>query len=283
MKTSISYIVTGNGNITAIVSGKTYVVPTDFPTYGEVRAAIKAGDSAAFASAVDMGEQLRNRSKGTVSLVDGVVTFAGLQVNNVIVERILNLVKLDLDVNPYVAFLQNCLRNVEPRAIDELYLFLEANSLPITEDGCFLAYRRVDKDYLSIHKNPDGTRNSNKVGEEVKMTRAAVDPDRDRTCSKGLHFCSMTYLPHYGSESNGDRTVIVKVAPADVVSIPSDYNNQKGRCCRYKVVAEHLDGDGADTLSSAPVYQADDFGFKPSGQKFYAVRDTTTGRFTAKA
>jgi len=32
--------------------------------------------------------------------------------------------------------------------------------------------------------------------------------------------------------------VIVKIDPADVVSIPSDYNNQKGRCCKYMVIRE---------------------------------------------
>ena len=32
--------------------------------------------------------------------------------------------------------------------------------------------------------------------------------------------------------------MIVKINPADVVSIPTDYNGAKGRCCRYQVVAE---------------------------------------------
>jgi hypothetical protein len=33
--------------------------------------------------------------------------------------------------------------------------------------------------------------------------------------------------------------MIVKINPADVVSIPSDYNNAKGRACRYEVIGEH--------------------------------------------
>jgi hypothetical protein len=40
------------------------------------------------------------------------------------------------------------------------------------------------------------------------------------------------------SSFGGDRTVIVKINPADVVSIPSDYNDAKGRACRYEVVGE---------------------------------------------
>ena len=55
-----------------------------------------------------------------------------------------------------------------------------------------------------------------------------------QTCSYGLHFCSEGYLRHFG----GDRVVILKINPRDVVSIPTDYNNTKGRCCRYEVIGE---------------------------------------------
>jgi hypothetical protein len=36
----------------------------------------------------------------------------------------------------------------------------------------------------------------------------------------------------------GERTVIVKINPRDVVSIPTDYDNSKGRACRYEVIGE---------------------------------------------
>jgi hypothetical protein len=32
--------------------------------------------------------------------------------------------------------------------------------------------------------------------------------------------------------------MIVKINPADVVSIPADYDNAKGRCWRYEVIGE---------------------------------------------
>jgi polyhydroxyalkanoate synthesis regulator phasin len=35
----------------------------------------------------------------------------------------------------------------------------------------------------------------------------------------------------------------MKVNPRDVVSIPSDYNNEKGRCCEYAVVDEITTGE----------------------------------------
>jgi hypothetical protein len=66
------------------------------------------------------------------------------------------------------------------------------------------------------------------------MPRNKVDEDKDRTCSHGLHFCSHGYLSNF----SGEKVVVLKVNPRDVVAIPADYNNTKGRACRYEVVGE---------------------------------------------
>ena len=48
--------------------------------------------------------------------------------------------------------------------------------------------------------------------------------------------------------------MIVKISPADVVSIPSDYNNAKGRACKYEVIGEIGNDNGeVDTAFSKPV------------------------------
>jgi hypothetical protein len=139
--------------------------------------------------------------------------------------------------------------NPSKRAVTELYGFLEKNSLPITPDGHFLAYKKVRNDYLDIHS---GTMD-NSVGMIVEMERNEVDDNKDQTCSTGLHFCSQDYLPHFGSGSDS-RVVIVKINPSDVVSIPSDYNNAKGRACRYVVVGEiGNEGDKIDNAFNKPV------------------------------
>jgi hypothetical protein len=51
-----------------------------------------------------------------------------------------------------------------------------------------------------------------------------------------LHFCSLDYLSHFGGHDS--RTVVLKINPRDVVSIPADYNATKGRTCRYEVIGE---------------------------------------------
>jgi hypothetical protein len=89
----------------------------------------------------------------------------------------------------------------------------------------------------------------NSPGTVVEMERNQVDDNKDQTCSTGLHFCGLSYLDHFGGSDS--RVVIVKIDPADVVSIPSDYNGAKGRACRYEVIGEM--GVKAEDAFTAPV------------------------------
>jgi hypothetical protein len=126
--------------------------------------------------------------------------------------------------------MENMMTNPSFRAVNELYGFLEKNNLPITPDGHFLAYKRVRENYTDCHTG----KMDNSVGKVVEMERNKVDDNQNNTCSSGLHFCSENYLRSFG----GERTVIVKINPRDVVSIPTDYDNSKGRACRYEVIGE---------------------------------------------
>jgi hypothetical protein len=129
------------------------------------------------------------------------------------------------------------MQNPSKRAVEELYTFLEKGNLPLTPDGYFLAYKKVQHDFKDIHS---GTMD-NSPGKIVEMERNAVDDNMHNTCSTVLHFCAKEYLPHFGNRASGkkaDRVVILKINPADVVSIPADYNSTKGRACRYEVIGE---------------------------------------------
>jgi hypothetical protein len=133
----------------------------------------------------------------------------------------------------YCKFLDNLMANPSMTSRKELYLFLEAADLPITQDGCFLAYKAVRHDFLDKHS---GTF-SNKPGVTFSMPRAEVDDNRDVTCSYGFHAAAYEYARGFLG-STGDKMVAVKINPADVVSVPSDYNNQKLRTCKYTVMFE---------------------------------------------
>jgi hypothetical protein len=111
---------------------------------------------------------------------------------------------------------------------------LESCELPITSDGCFLAYKKIRYDYTDIKTGAM----KNTLGVEVSMPRNEVEDDSSKTCAAGLHCAAFGYLSYYKSSDADDRVVIVKVNPADVVSIPADYNNQKMRVCKYTVIDE---------------------------------------------
>jgi acyl carrier protein len=123
----------------------------------------------------------------------------------------------------------------------------------ITDEGMILAYKRVREDYMDIHS---GTIR-NAVGDSPSMPRNKVDENKDRTCSDGLHFCSFSYLPHFGS-GPGSKVVILEIHPKDVVAIPSDYNDAKGRTCAYTVIGEYQGDDINDILSAKPVWKPND-------------------------
>ena len=167
-----------------------------------------------------------------VEIVGRRVLFDGENLPTSLTSKLLSVVRQGLDVTPWKRFTIRLFANPSRGAQAELNEFLEAGNLPITEDGCFLAYKRVTDDYLDLHSR----KFDNSVGSVCEMPRGDVDADRDRTCSTGLHFCSQGYLKSFFSGSG--KIVIVKVDPTDVVSIPSDYNFTKGRTARYEVVGE---------------------------------------------
>jgi hypothetical protein len=213
------------------IDGKGYHVHKNDSRYGDVINAIRTGLFNTIRSILDIKQRMIDGSDGTLYLLDGVVQSDDYVVPTMFGERIVYMSQNNLPMKSYIRFLKNTNDNPDPRAVEETYGFIEHCDLPVTPDGCFLAYKMVTNDFKDIFtKSMD-----NSVGAEVWMERDLVDDDKNRTCSSGLHFCSEGYLGHYGREGSS-QLVIVKINPRDVVSIPTDYHFAKGRCCRYTVV-----------------------------------------------
>jgi len=203
------------------------------PSFKEIVDFCKKQDYTSAVGLLDLKAVISSVLKGTsAELRDSNVYYKGEVVHSVLARRILTLVKEGFDATPLLLFLENLMDNPSKRAVDELYGFLEVSGLPITEDGHFLAYKSVRLDYKDHYT---GTMD-NSVGQTVSMARNGVDEDKDRTCSKGLHFAAHEYASGFGHSDS--RMIVLKINPKDVVAIPSDYNNQKGRCCSYVVTSE---------------------------------------------
>ena len=223
------YLITGNA-VVVVVNNKQYTLSKGNIGFDALVEAIKEGrweDVPALASPV---VAVRKFSNGFVDVIDGQVTYDGQPIHSVLSQKILDMFEQGFDINPLTNFMQNLYTNPSKRAVDELFGFLESGNMPITEDGYFLAYKKVREDYTDVHSG----KFDNSVGKVVSMPRNQVDDNKDNTCSAGLHFCSFDYLKSFG----GSRIMILKINPADVVSIPSDYNQQKGRTWRYTVIGE---------------------------------------------
>lgn len=234
--TNNAVTITGNGNIVAVINGKHYTATADHPKYHKLLDNARNFQWEDFIRNYDLVENITMYVSGDVQVKDGVIFYKNQIIHNTLTKKIISFMRNDLPFFPLLKFLENLLQNPSMRAVDELYDFLEAGELPITTDGCFLAYKNVRANFMDIHS---GTFR-NMVGDVCEMPRNRVDEDKNRTCSTGLHFCSIKYLPNF-ADSNGGHTMIVKINPKDVVAIPADYNNTKGRCSRYEVVGEYTE------------------------------------------
>lgn len=239
-------IKSGSG-CTIILDGVTYNLQSDHINYAKIMDKIKVQDYN-LESLINISKSVEEFGEGKLSVKDGVVKYNGSQLHGCIVDSILGLIKDGFSVEPIVKFLDNLSKNPSYRAQTELYGFLEYGKLPITDDGCFLTYKKIRKDWKDIHS---GTFD-NSVGAVCEMPRHKVDDNSNNTCSAGLHVCSYEYTKSFGGSDS--RLVLCKVNPADVVSIPVDYSNTKMRTCKYVVVAEVP--DHKDVLKGKSLYNA---------------------------
>jgi len=259
-----SYIYTGNQLTVVIDSGdgssNPYTVDKSHVNFDAILLAVKEGCFSDIPELVSVVKSVNQFGKGKVVVDEdeGVIRYDGEVIHNSLTQRVMQMVGEGFTVEPFVNFLNNLMQNPSKRAVDELYKFLEYGKLPITEDGCFLAYKRVKGDYYDCHSGtvlnkmfeqltdeeiermPYTTANGVTVElvngvVQVSMNRNKVDDVSERTCSYGLHFCSLEYLSSFW----GEHVMVLKINPADVVSIPVDYNNTKGRCAMYQVVGEY--------------------------------------------
>ena len=235
-----------------LTQGKSFALSLDVShcNYSKVEQLIRGGESYEVDDLFELMsyEEAVNSAAARTSLdfqvKGGVVYYGDRKLDNALGAKLLEELANDNPVESWFEFTKKVLSNPSATAVKELSLFLEAGNIALCDDGDFLAYKKVRGDYMDIYT---GTMD-NSPGKIVEMERNAVDDVRDRTCSYGLHFCSYSYLGSYGCGA-GDKVLLVKINPADVVSIPSDYANTKGRCCRYEVISE-VSGPG-DILKGA--------------------------------
>lgn len=290
-KSKVSFILSASGVISLWLTTEDgqhlqFSIATDHPNHKEIVRKLKSKDYSDLeticqdptrekAAARDLAKAVDNRTSGPLvgkaKLVNGVVFVNEVPVHNVVTERVIQLSKAGLPIEPVLRFLELMLQNPSSKAQEELYDFLANRNLPLTEDGCFLGYKRVREDWLDIYS---GTIN-NSIGRIVEVPRGDVDPNRANECSRGLHVGALDYVRGYG---NGGHIVVVKVNPMDCVSVPQDHNHMKLRTCKYEVLYELPDNSASgDHALTQPVYSSSGERFTNAGE--FADSECESGEY----
>lgn len=187
----------------------------------EAVALIEAGIAAKAEVEIDLGPDMK--------LLDGVLYWHGIKQESGIARRIVSDIEAGKFDNRYVEFMRKLMLNPSYKSVEMLYDFLEHNKFEILENGNILAYK-------GLKRTENGPRDwftglvPNWANTTVTMPRNMVEDDPTKPCSQGLHIASAEYARGYGN------VVEVSVDPADIVSVPYNYNNKKCRCCRYEVL-----------------------------------------------
>lgn len=296
MKT-LDAVIKTNESLTAVIDGTPFTISVDHPSFNNAVKALSRNDIPLLHATLDLATAIQNKFEacqvGGLTIEDGNVLYNGEPIHNYVVDKILEFMKEGLPFKPLVNFLDKLLENPSRRAINELYTFLEHKNMPICEDGDFLAYKSVRNDYTDHHSGSF----SNHVGAVLSMPRNAVCDDADVGCSYGFHAGSHEYASSFGGGDS--KLLIVKINPADVVSVPKDCECQKLRTSRYEVLKEAtgiyrspMAKDGEDYYAEDEGYDDYDdyddeedgyystteqenlYGVKPSGQKYHNYRDS---------
>lgn len=255
-----------NGTLIVVVDGTNILTATsDHPKWVDLQAAYNSQNKEQVLELVSVKAVIEKYSVGKLVVTTAGITYAGRALHSIDVNRVMAFMEKNLPFQPIANYMSRKMNNPSHRAINELYTFLENKHMPITPEGLIIAYKGVQHDMFSVHGNTSTVvlqgevvkgHIKNTIGTTIEVERSSVDDDFRQGCSVGLHAGSWEYAHNFG-----DRRVMVAIDPADVVSVPSDCNCQKLRCCKY-IVLKEVDGpmphDYTNEFSKTPEVKPED-------------------------
>lgn len=196
----------------------------------------------------DIQTWVAKRSNGRVTVDDReCLRLDGKLIDYGLTGRVGAIIEQGVPFESLANFIERLSLNPDPTVAEDLYRFMEKGNLPLDPEGYILAFKKVDNNFWSYRAGEDG-KVCYEPGTSPSMPREKCDPNRNVTCSRGLHACSYEYLKFYYGGSG--KVVIVRIDPQHVTAIPADHNDQKLRCCLMDVVAEIDEQDAANHFQS---------------------------------
>jgi hypothetical protein len=236
----------GRGHIQIYGTNPTRVVTAthEHENYDEIVAAAKADDERVFElfSPTEMLNRLTSLSD-RIAYKQGRLYVDGDEATGGIVDHILRSVKdKDPNTEAMAKFYENLLNNPSTHSVEQAWGWLESHNFTITKDGMVVGYKGVYADanggYTSREEGEawvNGEKVLGKIpyknGDVITMPRSEVTADPAVGCSVGLHVGTWKYARNFSSD-----VFEVIFNPRDIVSVPTESNEEKVRVCRMEMV-----------------------------------------------
>lgn len=221
----VNYIILPN-SINLAFDGKVETINTGHHSYKQILDAIREDRLQDIPDILDVNRAFK--SVKNMEVRNGRLYVLNKLAPEIISDRVLKFKAQGLPFEPLIKFTEKLMKNPSFNSRQMLYKFLEHNGHPITKNGTFIAYKKVDKNFKDCYTNTM----DNSVGTTVEMPREEVDDNPENTCSSGLHVAAYNYARNFSS----GHLVEVEIDPEDVVAVPNDYNGEKMRVCKYRVI-----------------------------------------------
>lgn len=130
-------------------------------------------------------------------------------------------------------FLRRCALTKREHSVEDLMQFMKRGDLQVADDGSIIIYKILNRHHSTKDMFVDCHTGKvpQRIGSYVCMDESLVDPNRRTECSNGLHVARRSYLHQF----SGAVCVLAKVAPEDVIAVPT-YDADKMRVCGYHIL-----------------------------------------------
>lgn len=212
--------------------GKHLVMSRDHEDFKTVAGMFTDGDVGAMVELMSVEKKPREWTfgNGDICVINGVLYHYGMEVPRTsLAKRIIKDCEENNNPEKFVNFFRKLMKNPSYMSVNHTYDFLSHNDLEITDDGDIKAWKKVSASGMASYGVP------NFKGVTIMMPRNQVEDNPEVTCSYGLHGAAEAYFKESGHFSTG-VLIEISISPEDIVSVPTDYNNSKCRCCKYKVL-----------------------------------------------
>lgn len=235
MSKVLNYLSTGNSVVIVFADASPLPISSVHPLFERIRTALRSGAEDALNTLLDEAKRIKQYSDGVFWVKDGVVMIGDRTLPDALSKRLMTFVDSNISdgTTALVNFWSNLVQNPNPESVKDLYAFLEHRGIPITQDGHFMAYKRVDSNFKDFHTG----KLDYGIGKSVSMRREDCDSDRNSHCSRGLHVAAYGYARDFYSGGQGNL-IECKVNPRDVVAVPLDASGEKMRVCELYVLAK---------------------------------------------